>query len=59
MEVEEVRDITGIALGNSSVESPGFPGATLQGIFQEFAQKKLSHEGNGGNNKMDLKEITR
>lgn len=33
-----VQSITGIALGSSSVDSPGFPGATLLGTVQAFAQ---------------------
>jgi len=40
-----VGEITGIALGNSAVERPGFPGATLLGELQAFAERsKLSDE---------------
>jgi hypothetical protein len=38
--VADVNEITGIALGNSKVETPGFPGATLLGQLQAFAEKK-------------------
>ena len=38
--VAEVGDLTGIALGNSQIESPGFPGATLLGQLQAFAKTK-------------------
>jgi len=40
-----VEDITGIALGNSSVNRPGFPGATLLSSIQAFAQTQ--HTGGG------------
>jgi len=36
--VSDVNDITGIALGNSEIETPGFPGATLLGQLQAFAE---------------------
>jgi len=35
----DVGDITGIALGNSAVEKPGFAGATLLSQIQAFANK--------------------
>lgn len=34
-----IEKITGIALGNSSVDSPGFPNATLLGTVQAFANE--------------------
>ena len=37
--VADVNEISGIALGNSEVETPGFPGATLLGQLQAFAEK--------------------
>ena len=48
-----VEDITAIALGNSAINKPGFPGATLLGELQAFAngQKKK------GDEKMTLAEI--
>lgn len=38
--VADVNEITGIALGNSDIETPGFPGATLLGQLQAFAKKQ-------------------
>lgn len=35
--VQDFRSITGLALGDSAVDSPGFPGATLLGAMQAFA----------------------
>lgn len=39
----DVTEITGIALGNSQIAHPGFPGATLLAQLQEFAAD-ASHE---------------
>ena len=50
-----VGDITGIALGNSAVNKPGFPGATLLGELQAFADHSKSTEGGG--NMPTLSEI--
>ena len=36
LEILGVSDVTGIALGNSRVQTPGFPGATLLGQLQAF-----------------------
>ena len=36
----DVEEVTGIALGNSAVNRPGFPGATLLGELQAFAGEK-------------------
>jgi len=38
----EVEDIHGIALGNSKTEKPGFAGASLLGVVQEFTDNKSS-----------------
>ena len=44
----DVEDITGIALGNSAVNRPGFPGATLISQIQAFAnQSQFQHPGGG------------
>lgn len=43
-----VEDITGIALGNSSVNRPGFPGATLLSQIQAFADQSQFNTGGGG-----------
>ena len=44
----EVGEITGLALGNSSVEKPGFPGATLLSELQAFADKSTTQFIEGG-----------
>jgi len=41
----DVEDITGVALGNSSVNRPGFPGATLLSQIQAFAQSQFNTGG--------------
>ena len=38
--VTDVVDVSGIALGNSKLETPGFPGATLLGQLQAMAEKQ-------------------
>ena len=44
----DVQDITGVALGNSAVNRPGFPGATLLSQIQAFAnQSQYQHQGGG------------
>lgn len=48
----DISEITGIALGNSSVNKPAFPGATLLAQLQAFAEKP--HQGD---HKMTLEEI--
>jgi DNA-binding transcriptional MerR regulator len=45
MYVTDVDKVTGIALGNSKVNTPGFPGATLQGVLQAFAEKLSPYQG--------------
>lgn len=42
-----VEDITGIALGDSSVQRPGFPGATLLSQIQAFAVQSQYQQGGG------------
>ena len=51
--VADVNEISGIALGNSEIETPGFPGATLLGQLQAFAKTTLIK----GENKMTLAEL--
>jgi len=41
----DVEDITGVALGNSAVNRPGFPGATLLSQIQAFAQSQFQTGG--------------
>lgn len=44
----DVENITGVALGNSAVNRPGFPGATLLSQIQAFAnQSQYQHPGGG------------
>ena len=45
-----IESVTAVALGNSAVAKPGFPGATLVGAFQAFAD-------NGKDNKMTNEEL--
>lgn len=45
----DVGDITGIALGNSAVEKPGFAGATLLSQIQAFANGRLQFNKEGEN----------
>lgn len=45
----DVGDITGIALGNSAIDKPGFPGATLLSQLQAFAEKETTQFIEGGN----------
>jgi len=40
LNVVNIDDLTGLALGNSAVERPGFPGATLLGAIQAFSESK-------------------
>ena len=41
----DVEDVTGIALGNSALNRPGFPGATLIGTLQAFAKDIQLNKG--------------
>lgn len=50
-EVLDVREVTGIALGNSAMAMPGFPGATLLSTVQAFSKQDK------GDTPMDLKEV--
>lgn len=44
LDIVDVDDVTGIALGSSAVDTPGFAGATLLGQLQAFeAQQKLGY----------------
>jgi hypothetical protein len=50
----DVDEITGIALGNSSMNSPGFEGATLLAQVQAFAKKSKHTTHFAGGNTMDF-----
>jgi hypothetical protein len=43
----DVSEITGIALGNSAINTPGFAGATLMAQIQAFAERKGSRSQGG------------
>jgi hypothetical protein len=45
IDIIDVGDVTAIALGNSKVEAPGFPGATLLGNLQAFVEKRNESDG--------------
>lgn len=45
--VREFREISGLAIGNSSFDTPGFPGAKLEAALQAFRDYR---ESGGGNN---------
>lgn len=49
----DILDVTGVALGNSEINKPAFPGATLLASLQAFAEK----DGKGESQKMTLEEI--
>jgi len=49
--IEDIQEVTGIALSSSAVDQPGFPGATLLGAIQAFADQNKK-----GDN-MTLEEI--
>jgi hypothetical protein len=48
----DIQEVTGIALGNSTMNKPAFPGATLLAQLQAMAEKP-----NQGDHKMTLEEI--
>ena len=49
-----VEDVTAIALGNSAIENPGFPGATLLGAVQAFVNKNTIQASPEGGDKMSI-----
>jgi hypothetical protein len=53
----DVSEVTGIALGNSSVNRPGFPGATLLAQVQGF--EKYHSKFNKGSGKMETVDEVR
>ena len=56
VEAVDVAGVTGIALGNSAVEKPGFADATLLSQMQAFADQSQFSEG-GGDKMPSLDEI--
>jgi len=57
VKIDDVKDVTGIALGNSAVISPGFAGATLLGCVQAFAKQKSSGKKGDTMTKAEVKEL--
>jgi hypothetical protein len=53
----DVKEITGIALGNSAVNKPGFPGATLLAQIQAFAKSHVRDGGEGGQMSFTIEEV--
>jgi len=49
-----IRSVSGIALSNSGIDSPGFPGATLLGAVQAYVQ---AFGGDFGGSKMNLSDV--
>jgi len=45
VEDDDILDVTGVALGNSAVNTPAFPGATLLATLQAFAESKRTPGG--------------
>ncbi len=51
----EVRNVSGIALSNSGIDTPGFPGATLMGAVQAFYVQAFG--GEIGAKQMNLSDV--
>ncbi len=49
-----INSVSGIALSNSGIDSPGFPGATLLGAVQAYVQ---AFAGEFGDNKMNQSDV--
>lgn len=52
-----VDNVTGIALGNSAVDRPGFPGAEMVGEFRAFIKQSQSQFTEGDVEKITIGEI--
>jgi len=52
----DVKNVTGIVLGNSAVQTPGFANATLQAEIQAFVDRSQTQFNQGGGN-MTIDEI--
>jgi len=50
----QVKSVSGIALSNSGIDTPGFPGATLLGAVQAYVQ---AFGGEFGGNTMNLSDV--
>lgn len=49
-----IKNVSGVALSNSGIDTPGFPGATLLGAVQAYVQ---AFESDSGGVKMNLSEV--
>ena len=49
-----VEDVSAVALGNSAIETPGFPDATFLGAVQAFVEKNTNQLQAGGGNDMAI-----
>lgn len=54
----DVEGVTGIALEHSGNETPGFPGATVLGFCQEFAENKYRSRRRGKMSNFNLDDLT-
>ncbi len=54
-----INNISGVALGSSDNDQPGFPGATLLGAVQAFVQANVGDIGETKMNKSDVKEAVK
>lgn len=59
MGVVKLSDITGIALSNHKMDTPGMPGATLQAALQMFTQKNGRFQQMAKMTKEEIKEAIR
>lgn len=50
----EIHDVSGIALSDADLDTPGFPGATLLGAVQAYVQ---AFEGEFGDDKMNQSDV--
>ncbi len=50
----QIKNVSGIALSNSDIDTPGFPGATLLGAVQAYVQAFKSDLGEKTMNKSDV-----
>ncbi len=51
--VDDVNEVSGVALGNSNIESPAFPGALRLNTVQCFGENTNNNSGEGENNMPD------
>ncbi|MCW4050808.1 MAG: hypothetical protein NWE89_13840 [Candidatus Bathyarchaeota archaeon] len=54
-----IKNVTGIALGSSGTDNPGFPGATLLGAVQAYVQAFAGEIGDKTMNQSDVKSAVK